>query len=69
MDNPKIFIAGHKGMVGSALVRNLQNQKVDLLLKDRKEVNLLDQHEVNNFFKNERIDQIYLAAQGWRYLC
>jgi GDP-L-fucose synthase len=62
MDNPKIFIAGHKGMVGSALVRILQNQKLDLVLKDRKEVNLLDQNEVNNFFKNEKIDQIYLAA-------
>ena len=62
MDNPKIFIAGHKGMVGSALVRILQNQKQELTFKDRKEVNLLDQHEVNNFFKNEKIDQIYLAA-------
>jgi GDP-L-fucose synthase len=59
---PKIFIAGHKGMVGSALVRFLQIQKIELITKDRKELDLLNQKDVENFFKNEKIDQVYLAA-------
>lgn len=62
MQNRKIFIAGHKGMVGSALVRFLKKQKYDLIIKDRKELNLLSQQDVQNFFRNQKIDQIYLAA-------
>jgi GDP-L-fucose synthase len=60
--NLKIFIAGHKGMVGSALVRLLQIQNIELIIKDRKELDLLNQKDVENFFKNEKIDQVYLAA-------
>jgi GDP-L-fucose synthase len=59
---PRIFIAGHKGMVGSALVRLLQTQNVEIVVKDRKELDLLDQQSVQSFFKNEKIDQVYLAA-------
>mgnify|MGYP006081167267 CR=1 FL=1 len=62
MSKPKIFIAGHKGMVGSALVRFLKAQDVDIIIKDRSELDLLNQNNVQNFFKNEKIDQIYLAA-------
>ena len=62
MSNTKIFIAGHKGMVGSALVRLLQTKDVELILKERKELDLLNQQDVQNFFKNEKIDQVYLAA-------
>jgi len=62
MANPKIFIAGHKGMVGSALVRLLEKQKVELIIKDRTELDLLNQAEVKVFFKKEKIDQVYLAA-------
>ncbi len=62
MKNLKIFIAGHKGMVGSALVRLLQIQNIELIIKDRKELDLLNQKDVENFFKNEKIDQVYLAA-------
>ena len=62
MAKKKIFVAGHKGMVGSALVRILQSQKVDLILKNKKELNLLNQKDVQKFFKNEKIDQVYLAA-------
>jgi len=58
----KIFIAGHNGMVGSALVRLLKNQEVELITKDRTELNLLSQNDVQNFFKNQKIDQVYLAA-------
>ncbi len=62
MSKPKIFIAGHKGMVGSSLARSLKDQDVEIITKDKNELNLLNQENVKNFFKNERIDQVYLAA-------
>ena len=62
MSKPKIFIAGHKGMVGSALVRLLKKKKVKIITKEKKELNLLDQKKVQAFFKNNKIDQVYLAA-------
>ena len=62
MKNPRIYIAGHNGMVGSALVRLLQTQNAEFITKDRKELNLLNHQDVQNFFKNEKIDQVYLAA-------
>lgn len=58
-----IFIAGHKGMVGAALVRRLQREdNVRLLTVDRDQVDLLDQRAVNDFFAGQRIDEVYLAA-------
>tara|TARA_R110002033_G_scaffold170585_1_gene213441 strand:- start:9672 stop:10631 length:960 start_codon:yes stop_codon:yes gene_type:complete len=59
----KIFVAGHRGMVGSAIVRLLQ-QRDDVIIVTRKraELNLLDQLEVRNFFIAEKVDQVYLAA-------
>ena len=62
MSKPKIFIAGHKGMVGSALVRLLKRKKVEIITKEKKELNLLNQKKVQTFFKNNKIDQVYLAA-------
>ena len=62
MSKTKIFIAGHKGMVGSALVRFLKIQDIELITKDRKELDLLNHLDVQNFFVNEKIDQVYLAA-------
>ena len=62
MNKPKIFIAGHNGMVGSALVRFIEKQEFEIITRDRKELNLLNQAKVQNFFKNEKIDQVYLAA-------
>jgi GDP-L-fucose synthase len=58
----KIFVAGHKGMVGSAITRLLKNQDVEIITKDRSELNLLNQHDVQDFFQYEKIDQVYLAA-------
>jgi GDP-L-fucose synthase len=64
----KIFIAGHNGMVGSALVRYFKNLKViknqefEIIIRNREELDLLNQNDVKNFFKNEKIDQVYLAA-------
>ena len=62
MAKTKIFIAGHNGMVGSALVRLLQAQEVEIITKNKEELNLLNQNNVQNFFKNQKIDQVYLAA-------
>ena len=62
MLKPKIFIAGHNGMVGSALVRLLKDTNVEIITKNKKELDLLCQQKVLNFFKNEKIDQVYLAA-------
>ena len=62
MAKHRIFVAGHKGMVGSALVRLLQIQNVELITKDRKELDLLKQQDVQYFFKHTKIDQVYLAA-------
>lgn len=59
----RVFIAGHKGMVGSAIVRQLENQSnIELVLRDRSELDLTDQAAVSSFFLQERIDQVYLAA-------
>jgi GDP-L-fucose synthase len=62
MTRPKIFVAGHKGMVGSAIVRLLKDQDIEIITKDRTELDLLNQGSVQNFFKSEKIDQVYLAA-------
>lgn len=63
MAKQRIFIAGHNGMVGSALVRQLdRNPEVQLVVRNRSELNLLDQQAVQQFFMHERIDQVYLAA-------
>ena len=62
MKHPKIFIAGHNGMVGSAIVRFLKNQNVELITKKKTELDLLNQQDVQSFFKNQKIEQVYLAA-------
>jgi GDP-L-fucose synthase len=62
MAKHRIFVAGHKGMVGSAITRLLKNQDVEIITKDRSELDLLNQGSVQNFFEHEKIDQVYLAA-------
>jgi GDP-L-fucose synthase len=62
MSKLKIFIAGHKGMVGSSLVKLLKDHECEIITKDKSELDLLNQQDVQNFFKNEKIDQVYLAA-------
>ena len=49
-------------MVGSALFRFLESQKAELIVRDRKQLDLSIQDEVKDFFKKEKIDQVYLAA-------
>ncbi|MEQ9880381.1 GDP-L-fucose synthase [Pectobacterium aroidearum] len=59
----RVFVAGHKGMVGSALIRRLRNQpNIELILRTHSELDLLNQADVLAFFKSEHIDQVYLAA-------
>lgn len=59
----RIFIAGHRGMVGSAIVRQLsQRDNVEIITRTRNELDLLNQQAVNDFFASERIDEVYLAA-------
>tara|TARA_Y100000389_G_scaffold199156_1_gene237010 strand:- start:2498 stop:3457 length:960 start_codon:yes stop_codon:yes gene_type:complete len=62
MSKPKIFIAGHKGMVGSSLVRNLENNNVCIVTEDKSKLDLLNQSSVYEFLAKRRVDQIYLAA-------
>jgi GDP-L-fucose synthase len=59
----RIFIAGHGGMVGSALVRKLRESGyTNLITRTRAELDLIQQVDVRKFFETERIDQVYLAA-------
>lgn len=62
--NSKIFVAGGQGgLVGTAIVRNLLSKGYkNIIIKTRKEVNLLDQNQVAAFMKNERPEYIFLAA-------
>jgi len=61
--NSKIYIAGHKGMVGSAIHRNLlQKDYKNFVLKSSKELDLRDSLAVKTFFEAERPDYVFLAA-------
>ena len=59
---PRVFVAGHGGMVGSAIVRRLERENVDLLVADRNALDLTNQQAVAQFFQSNAIDQVYLAA-------
>lgn len=59
----KIYVAGHRGLVGSAIVRALLTEGFDnLILKTRKELDLIDQHAVAEFFAREKPEYVFLAA-------
>ena len=61
--NQKIYVAGHRGMVGSAIVRNLQFQGyTNIVTRTHAEMDLTDQAAVKAFFEQEKPDQVYLAA-------
>jgi GDP-L-fucose synthase len=72
--NSKIYVAGHRGMVGSAIVRELQSRhceegdsstrqsSVDIITRTHAELDLTNQAQVNTFFEQEKPDQVYLAA-------
>lgn len=59
----RVFIAGHNGMVGSAIVRQLAKvENIEVITRTRKELDLTNQQAVLSFFQQQQIDQVYLAA-------
>jgi len=61
--NSKIFVAGHRGMVGSAIVRKLESEGfTNLVLKSSKELDLRNQQQVTDFFNSESPEYVFLAA-------
>lgn len=59
----KVYVAGHCGMVGSAIVRVLQaKSEAQVVVRTRTELDLTDQMAVRTFFRSEKLDQVYLAA-------
>jgi GDP-L-fucose synthase len=59
----RIFIAGHRGLVGSAIVRKLKAEGyTNLVLRTHQELDLCNQAAVNQFFREERIEYVFLAA-------
>jgi len=59
----KIYVAGHQGMVGSAILRILQKQgHTNIVTRTHTELDLIDQSAVRSFFESEKPDQVYLAA-------
>ena len=61
--NEKVFVAGHNGMVGSAIVRQLNARGYDnIITASRDEINLLEQVSVHEYFSDMQFEQIYLAA-------
>lgn len=57
-----IYVAGHKGMVGSAIVRQLRREGNDVITRTREALDLTNQSDVNEFFNENNITQVYLAA-------
>jgi GDP-L-fucose synthase len=61
--NSKIYIAGHRGMVGSAIMRNLQSKGYkNIITRTSKELDLRNSQAVSDFFANEKPDYVFLAA-------
>lgn len=63
MGTKRVFVAGHRGMVGSAIVRQLRSRgNCEVVTRSRSELDLTCQKSVDAFFETEAIDQVYLAA-------
>ncbi|KXJ55893.1 MAG: GDP-fucose synthetase [Neptuniibacter sp. Phe_28] len=59
----RVFVAGHRGMVGSAICRQLESDpSIEIITASRDQLDLVSQADVADFFENKRIDQVYLAA-------
>lgn len=62
-DQKTVFVAGHKGMVGSAILRKLNETGYkQILVADRNELDLLDQSQVQQYFSDNSVSQVYLSA-------
>ena len=63
MNRKKVFIAGHNGMVGNAILRILSNNPlIEIICKSKKELNLTNQKNVINFLQEEKPSEVILAA-------
>ncbi len=63
LSKQRVFVAGHRGMVGSALVRLLERQPdIELLVRSRQQLVLSDVDAVTAFLQSNRVDQVYVAA-------
>ena len=61
--NAKIYVAGHKGMVGSAIVRELNRQGYNnIIVRTHQELDLMRQDDVEEFFAKEKPEYVFLAA-------
>ena len=61
--NSKIYVAGHRGMVGSAIVRELERQGyTNIITRTHKELDLCRQEDVERFFETEKPEYVFLAA-------
>ncbi|MDE6693438.1 MAG: NAD-dependent epimerase/dehydratase family protein, partial [Muribaculaceae bacterium] len=61
--NSKIYVAGHRGMVGSAIVRELQRQGyTNIITRTHSELDLTRQNQVETFFAEEKPEYVFLAA-------
>lgn len=61
--NSKIYVAGHRGLVGSAIIRDLQKQNfTNIITRTRQELDLINQKDVKEFFELEKPEYIFLAA-------
>jgi GDP-L-fucose synthase len=61
--NSKIYVAGHRGMVGSAIVENLKNKGfTNIVMRSSSELNLIDQKATADFFEKEKPEYVFLAA-------
>ncbi len=69
MSKQRVFIAGHRGMVGSAIKRQLEQRgDVELVLRTRDELNLLDSRAVHDFFASESITRSIWRRRKWAAL-
>ena len=62
LDGKRVWVAGHTGMVGGAILRRLEDEGCKILTTTRSEVDLVDQSAVNSFFDTERPQAVFLAA-------
>ena len=61
--NSKIYVAGHRGLVGSAIVRNLEERGyTNIICRTHKELDLTRQADVEKFFAEEKPEYVFLAA-------
>ena len=62
LSGKRVYVAGHRGMVGSAIVRRLRDENCEILTAGRSELELRDQAAVGRWFETERPDSVFLAA-------